>query len=59
MLRLREIVFSIFSKEEHTNWLSNTKWSALKIYTYSHVIQIKQVCKSILSSVCVCARVYV
>lgn len=29
IVRTREIVFS---KEEYTNWLSKTKWSALKMY---------------------------
>lgn len=24
---------TVFSREEHTDWLSDTKWSALKIHT--------------------------
>lgn len=24
---------TVFSRDEHTNWLPNTRWSALKTYT--------------------------
>lgn len=26
----------VFRREAHTNWVSNTKWSALKTYTFKH-----------------------
>jgi hypothetical protein len=40
MLRVGEIVFP---REEHTNWLSNTKWSVLKPYIYMSNMQTEQV----------------
>ena len=26
---------TVFPREEHTSWLSNTKWSVLKMYVYT------------------------
>lgn len=39
MLRVGE---RVFFREEHTNWLSTTKWSVLKMYTRVNITQTEQ-----------------
>jgi hypothetical protein len=54
MLGVGEIVFL---REEHTTWLANNRWSALKIYV-SNIIKTEQIVR-VCVCVCVCARVCV
>ena len=54
----------MFSREEYINWLSNTKWSALKNVLTGNIIQTKQVVimyleKSVCISMCMYTYVHV
>jgi hypothetical protein len=48
MLRAGEMVFP---REELPNWVSNPKWSALRLYVTDNIIQAQQV---VFMCLCVC-----